>query len=469
MPTYLLRSTQDALGGRFAPDCDSRALYLNRCAVPDAKDDKDHSPRKLWFERLISTKAVALPADRLSWLPASASQLHARLISRLMVGMTGGVMENAHLTLDRYGLPVLSGNAVKGCARRAALAALREWCESGQKPSGHENLLSPLCTEDLLTPSDLLVRTALVFGWVESDWEIEEEGASLSDLAWACGTTFTNVWKTAAEELAARLGVSVRADHVQTPWRSLPGSAGSIAFLQATPSRDPGLVLDVITCHHGEYYEGEAPDRVATDHEEPVPVFFPAVREQSGMDHFTFILMPLRRADDTLLTFARTALRTGLEVFGIGAKTNAGYGVFDASETTHHEIATGIKQRREEERRQLREKDEQAAREREAEARRSAKAALEQALAGLSPEQQEDKKLELLTEAQFDAKMRAFCKDPKKGGPGELEKQAIIRALRGPRLAYWTLFKTKATKGELATVDQAVRSLCKTLNLGKMP
>jgi len=41
--------------------------------------------------------------------------------------------------------------------------------------------------------------------------------------------------------------------------------------------------------------------------------------------------------------------------------------------------------------------------------------------------------------------------------------------LRGPRLAYWQAFKTKATKGDLATVDQAIRQLSKAMNLGKMP
>jgi CRISPR/Cas system CMR subunit Cmr6 (Cas7 group RAMP superfamily) len=51
-----------------------------------------------------------------------------------MVNMAGGVMENAGLCLDRFGLPYIPGSAVKGCARRTALAALREWCETGQQP-----------------------------------------------------------------------------------------------------------------------------------------------------------------------------------------------------------------------------------------------------------------------------------------------------------------------------------------------
>ena len=44
-------------------------------------------------------------------------------MSRLMVDLAGGVMENANLNLDRYGLPRIPGSAIKGLARRMALQA----------------------------------------------------------------------------------------------------------------------------------------------------------------------------------------------------------------------------------------------------------------------------------------------------------------------------------------------------------
>jgi hypothetical protein len=113
---------------------------------------------------------------------------------------------------------------------------------------------------------------------------------------------------------------------------------------------------------------------------------------------------------------------------------------------------------------------EEAARiQKDAEERQRRKAEEQAALSGLSPDQQADWRLAQLSPNQFDAKVRAFCKDQRRGGPTEEEKKAIVRALRGDQAAYWSQFKGKATKGELATVDQAIRALNKQLNGDKMP
>ena len=438
MPTAIPHDTAHAIGPTAAK-CESRSLFASRFADPTSKEDA----RKIWFQNLIGKKSIS----RTPWHPPTASLLHAQLKSRLMVNMAGGVMENAGLNLDRYGLPIIPGSAVKGCARRAALAALQEWCGTGAKPDDEGNLFKDLCTR-FTAPAEMLTAIARTFGWVEKDWSTDEEDHS--DFAWACASAM-DVFRSAASQLGQKQ------------------FAGCIAFLDARPNRDPELILDVLTPHHKDYYESKNPNAVATDTEEPVPVFFPAVKEQGENDYFTFPLIPLRQADTALLNFAKEALRTGLDVFGLGAKTNAGYGWFDASEDVNARIAERQKEiikRKEELERQAAEKARVDA---DAKARAADKAELAAVLDGLTPEQQEDKKLELLSDPQFDTKVRAFCKEPKKGGPTVAEKQAIVRALRGPRLDYWQTFKTKATKGDLATVDQAIRQLSKTLNLGKMP
>ena len=443
MPTALPSDTAKALG-KSAALCDSRSLFATRFADP-VSSDKTTPSRKDWFQALTGKKAISIN----SWHPPTAILLHARLKSRLMVNMAGGVMENAGLNLDRYGLPLIPGSAVKGCARRSALAALREWCLTSTKPEGDDNLFSTLCAS-FTKPTEMLTSIAHTFGWVETDWSNDKNknGTWLSDFAWAC--------EYAMDTFHSAVSL---VNHKQF--------AGSIAFLDARPNRDPGLVLDVLTPHHKTYYEGKM--KIATDSEEPVPVFFPAVREQGENDCFSFAITPLRRASEFQLNFALESLRAGLEVFGIGAKTNAGFGWFDASAELNQHIATRQAAERKLREEQARIAAETAMQQAEAKARAEAKAALAAALDGLTPEQQEDKKLELLSDSQFDAKVRGFCKDVKKGGPSDAEKQAIVRALRGNRIDYWQAFKTKATKGDLATVDQAIRQLSKTLNLGKMP
>ncbi|MBK9138137.1 MAG: type III-B CRISPR module RAMP protein Cmr6 [Verrucomicrobia bacterium] len=356
MPTLMPSDTAAALGPE-ARNCDSRSLLLDRFCDPAAKEKDRHQV----FTRAMGKAAIrAKSAAWNSWLSEPKPDqvtLHAQLQSRLMVNMAGGVMENAGLCLDRFGLPYIPGSAVKGCARRAALAALHEWCTAGgqpaHKPTGPDNPLASCCAP-FATPANMLAAIARVFGWCEQDWS---DRSAQSDFRWACAGQEATL-KAAAEALATPFHWPIEDRHRNTPWRSLPNFAGSVSFLPAYPV-DLGktgkvdglpldvpqlgkLELDVVTCHHREYYSGNPAYASAPDTEEPVPVVFPAVAPGHV---FTFALVPLRGAKDPsypsdpsatpngkapfcLLTFALAALRTGLEVFGLGAKTNAGYGWF---------------------------------------------------------------------------------------------------------------------------------------------
>lgn len=274
--------------------------------------------------------------------------LFARQVSRLLVGMAGGVFENGSLTLDRLsGLPVIPGSAVKGCARRLALAALEEWT-SGQLQAGEaENLLAP-AIEGFQTPEDMLVEIALIFGWSDLEWQGREDfdtdkkwEEKRPDFAWACGEQWHVIRKAVSARFCSHFGITPK--EADRPWESLPHFAGTISFLPASPwQQDPGIDLDVITCHHGIYYSTEpnrqrSPDkwrewqahRDAPDTEEPVPVIFPAIAPGQT---WVFLLHPTLRAEAAHLTHARRWLALALETFGIGAKTNAGYGWFEVPE-----------------------------------------------------------------------------------------------------------------------------------------
>jgi CRISPR-associated protein Cmr6 len=309
MDIPMLQKTANTLGGPSLPKCNSRGLFAVRFANPAAKDDTTHTPRKDWFHRLIG-----IPAEnvcRSEWLPKNSLVVRARLMSRMMVDLAGGVMENANLNLDRYGLPRIPGSAVKGCARRMALQALHDW------GGGTDDPTAP-CRGDFDSPATMLAAIARIFGWVESDWttdknrdkKTKEETTWKSDYAWA-------VHGDAGTLKAARALLP-----------DAPSFAGTISFLAAWPNREPGLELDVVTPHHTKYYEGKPGFEHATDTEEPVPVFFPTVKPQTEGDFFSFPLIQLSRASLADLQVAGRFLAQGLEIFGLGAKTNAGYGWF---------------------------------------------------------------------------------------------------------------------------------------------
>lgn len=291
----------------------SRSLAATRFVeFPDNDEDKEARRRAAEAMR----KGAAFPGKLPPWgafvasLCADARKghlLHARLHSRLMVNMAGGVLKNGGLCLDRIsGIPYIPGSAVKGCARRMAINNLRE----GEDKAG------------------LLLDLAWIFGWADQEWQ------DTSDFCRACGKDH---WPSArldvAKQLCTALGVVPKPG--EKPWKSLPNFAGSIAFLPAYPwDGDPGIELDIVTGHHGTYYENTDRGAVAHDIEKPVPNIFPAV-SAAGHPRFGFAVLATPRTRPAHaggqpgeLDRALTWLGDGLETFGIGAKTNVGYGWF---------------------------------------------------------------------------------------------------------------------------------------------
>jgi len=314
MPIHAPPETLTALGGGLLPQCHSRSLFQERFADPQATD-KTHPTRKEWFNAFI-TKHASDQIPMLDWLPESTENLHARLMSRLMVNLAGGVMENANVSLDRYGLPLIPGTAIKGCARRMALQALHDWMGAPASPGPYAEDDPTIPCRTGHTPAEMLATIARIFGWTPDDWRTgKKKDLYLSDFDWAVQGD-----EAVMKEARALLPIH-------------PTFAGTIAFLSASPNHDPKLELDVVTPHHCAYYESADPHKIATDTEDPVPVYFPAVARQSEGDYFTFPLIPLRLAADGDLYHSKNWLAHGLETFGLGAKTNAGYGWFEMRQT----------------------------------------------------------------------------------------------------------------------------------------
>jgi CRISPR/Cas system CMR subunit Cmr6 (Cas7 group RAMP superfamily) len=474
-----MSSDTRAILGSDAEKCDSRSLFMDRFAQPDAKDDATSTPRRNWFNHLIG-KTPCIQINK-TWLPESSAvqPLYAQLQSRLMVNMAGGVMVNAGLCLDRFGLPYLPGSAVNGSARRLALAALHEWMETGAKPSGDDNLFTPACNS-FSTPADMLAEIALVFGWGEEDWDVcgrSKEGRFKSDLVYAVGESRWPMIFQQAGHLLLRKG--------PTAARDFGHFAGSVSFLPAYPIRvgsqnlplpEPELgklELDVVTCHHSDYYgrkevkRGELVMPIALDSEQRIlPIVFPAIAPGHV---FTFAVLRLHNCPPSRQDRARAWLANSLTTFGLGAKTAAGYGWFDVSETLQSSVRSALKaagdrrlkeqfDREEESRRKSKERQDQELRE-----------TMKAAMANLTPDQQEDFKLAQLTVDQFRSALDNYAKRATE------EQKAIVRAMRserdvpGSRRAFWDDLKAKAHKkgGKYAQTEQAIRQLGKQMFPGK--
>jgi CRISPR type III-B/RAMP module RAMP protein Cmr6 len=470
--------------GQDAERCESRSLFMDRFADPGAKDSGNLHPRRDWFTALMAKRAVRTASEsRREWLSRFAASgggqiLYAQLQSRLMVNMASGVMENAGLCLDRYGLPFLPGSAVKGCARRVAIAALHEWCEFDRKPAGEDNLFSEACLP-FNSPAEMLVAIGGVFGWGAQEWsdKRDKDARYISDFAYAVGE---NVW---GEVSTLARAILTETDHFAggvSFFPAYPVDLSKTGQMEGLPVELPPfgkLELDVVTCHHGEYYR-QARDYskklvmpVALDTEEPVPVVFPSV---AAGHVFGFALLPLRACPQCLLDQARVWLASGLASFGLGAKTAAGYGWFESSNKTSRLVAELLYKQAKDKADRQRIEDELADQKAKKAAEREAREKMEATLAALPPEQQEDYKLAQLSEDQFRSALENYAKRSAE------EQKAIIRAMRlepsvlDSRRAFWVDLKVKAQKkgGKYAHTEQGIRLLSKQMfpgRDGKMP
>jgi CRISPR-associated protein Cmr6 len=297
----------------------SRTLALDRFLhFPDDANGKEW--RRKTCEAIRSGKANTCKLEHwrafLEKLVDDGGQiLFGQLKARLIANGAGGVLENGGMSLDRNsGLPFIPGSAIKGCARRWAIWELNQ-ASSSEK-------------------ARILEHIALIFGWVDQDWSDNKNSKEqlLSDFKLACRDE--EAWEQARQEVAEALAQRLRLKlHSDVPkWKQLPPFAGSVCFLPAFPwDKDPGVDMDLVACHHQKYYNDEPGYKTAPDIEEPVPVVFPVISAEK-QPLFAFCLLASRRNDASFADQARTWLRDGLEQFGIGAKTNAGYGWFDCGE-----------------------------------------------------------------------------------------------------------------------------------------
>lgn len=225
----------------------------------------------------------------------SLRQEHVRCVnavpaSKLLVNLGGSVMENAGMALEHVcGMPVVPGSAVKGAARRYAVALLA-------------------CAEQEAKDA-LLEQIVAVFGCVEQDMLPGSPGKLDGDLYTAYGPG--GIPKQTVQRFHERKGL--------------------VNFLQAVPSEAPRVVKDILTPHHAKYMSQtvgghEIP---ATDDEAPVPCLFPAVYSAKTLSYLFVLHAPTA---PHLLDTAAEWLGKSLSLFGIGAKNAAGYGLFTVEE-----------------------------------------------------------------------------------------------------------------------------------------
>lgn len=349
MPIYATTEAKDFWENSLKPATRARSLAAAKfVTLAESKDDKTW--RKASCDAIakgatLAAKSASSAQFVTTLLAQGAAILHAKLEARLIIDAGGGVIENGGICLDRTsGIPFIPGSAVKGCARRYAIHQLSEEADPDAK-------------------AKLLAQIAITYGYGDQEWKAGRQSAKegkhasarsdfwlamvpLFDAGQESDAKRDDLWETVSEQAAQlifeHLGRTPK-DPEKPSAPQLPNLSGQIAFLPAYPEKDPGIEIDVLTPHHSKYYSGDKP--TATDDEDPTPILFPTIAPNTI---FRFPLVPLTQgawascpqvfASSTPLDLARTHLAASLELFGLGAKTNAGYGWFDASPELNDQI-----------------------------------------------------------------------------------------------------------------------------------
>lgn len=332
MKILISNDTSQTLGTGLEK-CNSRSLFYEKFVDPRAKkEERDALFTKLKGISPDNRKVYSWGfwLNNISENNPTIKVFYAKNRARLMVNMSGGVIENAGLCLDRFGMPYIPGSAVKGCARRMAIQELLETRESGKS------------AEEL---AQMLSNIAIVFGWGEEDWKSgKRKGLYISDFFYAIGE---EKW----DDVFALAG-KILLNKTPKNEKDFGAFGGTISFLPAyplDPENSGNIEIDVITCHHMDYYAGKR--KVATDDEDPNPVKFPAI---AAGNIFAFCLISLNHKPE-YLDAASNWLQKGLKLFGIGAKTAAGYGWFEIEENRIiiEDLKNKIKQKCLEERKKI--------------------------------------------------------------------------------------------------------------------
>jgi CRISPR-associated protein Cmr6 len=115
----------------------------------------------------------------------------------------------------------------------------------------------------------------------------------------------------------------------QAPEGRHGGTRGEVVVLPAYPTRWPRIAIDIVNCHHPDYYRHEGGQRSPpVDDESPVPVFFLAVDQGVEFTFRMFARSAASGSDGATERLARymDCLAKGLSLLGIGAKSAVGYG-----------------------------------------------------------------------------------------------------------------------------------------------
>ena len=308
----------------------SRLTYLQQ--VARAVQSAYRHSYSAWFEKNYAPAIEAMEAKK----PAFTT------VWRLLVGWGENPTMETGLTLHHlYGFPYIPGSAVKGLLHHIAeLEAMEDVNPKAAEPNLNADVPEWL---------DQLVNRLLPVRAIFGSLHLEKKNPSDPE----CPKAHLEAAKKNIERQATE--AKLHLDKLPGKWDSLyqllqylleDTAGGLVSFYDAVPlpGQDDLLQADIVNSHYGNYYE--AGKKPPSDDQQPVPVTFLAVSpgitfqfpyriarwpSSKGRDAEEKALVRALQGkkQDDIDAMVKAWLVNGLGMWGIGAKTAAGYGYFD--------------------------------------------------------------------------------------------------------------------------------------------
>jgi CRISPR-associated protein Cmr6 len=353
-------------------------------------------------------------------MPENHITVIGQLEGRMAINLSDSLIQNAGIALDRlFGMPYIPGSAIKGVCRHAAINEIK----SINDPAELKKVFQVF---------------QQVFGTTESDFRQDKQLHKFVDI------------------LSGSDAKTLK---------------GRVDFLAAHPITGAKITVDLTTAHYPDYYRTGILSDLSKESPRPIP--FPVVDKGA---RFAFCLVT-NRADSNskvLLDAAQRWLEIALTKSGLGAKTSSGYGWFSIPVDGLAKIEEAEKQKRERVELERQRNAEQAKEAEEAnrakeaeELRIQQKRAEEERRKNMSPSEIADEEVQQWNDDAFHARLRNFIKT--KGAPDEEIKKAMVRAMHNNKAHLWNAFKQKAVRGNDAKIADAIRTISRNMNMGKMP
>lgn len=260
----------------------------------------------------------AATADQILSRPPSQAQAHCGLIFDRWLAVWDGPLESPHVMAPM----------------RESLENFVEFSHSRRQRGqslldAHHQRLDNTLARRGVTAQDYQLQWRFASG-LGAEHPIEN-GFSFDDaigVPLVTGSAVKGLCRAAAAMRGEESAASRRA--LLGPEDELRTAAGDLIFYDALPLRWPKLAVDIVNCHHPEYYHQLFDERrrkplQVTETEDPVPVFFLVVDQGAA---FRFRLAS-RSGNAANVAQGWQWLEDGLTLLGIGAKTAVGYGVME--------------------------------------------------------------------------------------------------------------------------------------------